>query len=208
MKLISLIIPFTIALSAGCATKLEPCGDGMARADDGNCYPYEGIGDTGSTNQLPDADADDGADLDADADDPPADDPPADDPPADDPPADDPPADTDGDSDDPPSDDPPSDDPPSDDPPGDDPPGDDPPSDDPPDDLDEGPPADAGEPGDEGGPSGCTSDADCEGECFGEGTGCVCEDTIEICVPSCDTDDDCPGGMSCSGGVCDPGAEG
>ena len=69
MKLVSLIIPFTIALSAGCATKAEPCGDGMARADDGNCYPYDGAGETGSPdNQLPDADADADSDLDADAD--------------------------------------------------------------------------------------------------------------------------------------------
>jgi len=170
MKLISLIIPFTIALSTGCATKVDPCGDGMARADDGNCYPYEGIIDTGSTNQLPDADG--GTDADGG---PPPDDGGTDadgGPPPDD-------GGTDADSGPPPDDG-----------------GEDPPPDDgatPPDD----PPADEG-------PSGCSSDADCVGECFGEGTGCVCDEGIEICVPSCDTDDDCPGGMTCSGGVCEP----
>jgi hypothetical protein len=181
MKLISLIIPFTIALSTGCATKLDPCGDGMARADDGNCYPYQDLGDTGILNQLPDADAD----ADAGADDgPPPDDGGSDadgGPPPDDggsdadggPPPDDGGSDTDGG----------------------------PPPDDGGSDTDGGPPPD-GE-GD-GGPTDCSSDDECTGECFGEGTGCICIEEIGVCGPTCDTESDCPGGMSCSDGVCEP----
>jgi hypothetical protein len=204
MKLISLIIPFTIALSTGCATKLDPCGDGMARADDGNCYPYQDLGDTG--NKLPDADADAGADDGpppdnggADADDgPPSDDGGADadgGPPPDDggadadggPPPDDGGADADGG--------PPPDDGGSDADGG-------PPPDDGGSDADGGPPPDDGPPPDSG-PTDCASDDECTGECFGEGTGCICLEDIG-CVPSCDTDSDCPSGMTCSGEVCEP----
>ena len=159
MKLVSLIIPFAIALSTGCATKLDPCGDGMARADDGNCYPYEVGGDTGVTNQLPDADVDADAGADADNDEGP--------------PPDDGETDADGGTDE-----------------------------------DGGPPPDDGGT-DEGtpdleGPESCSSDEDCEGECFDEGTGCVCDEAISVCVPSCDSTDDCPGGMACEDGVCNP----
>ena len=57
------LIPLAALLLVGCATKTDPCGDGMARADDGNCYPLSGAADdTGtnnqSDNQLPDADGD------------------------------------------------------------------------------------------------------------------------------------------------------
>ena len=47
-------------LFVGCGTKLEPCGEGLARADDGNCYQYR-FTDTGSVDNssgLPPAESD------------------------------------------------------------------------------------------------------------------------------------------------------
>jgi len=39
-------------LLAGCGTKYEDCGEGLARADDGNCYQYR-FSDTGGSSGLP-----------------------------------------------------------------------------------------------------------------------------------------------------------
>ena len=53
---------FLAFLFVGCGTKYEPCGDGLARADDGNCYQYR-FTDTGSIDNssgLPPAESDGG----------------------------------------------------------------------------------------------------------------------------------------------------
>jgi hypothetical protein len=54
-----------VFLLAGCGTKYEDCGEGLARADDGNCYQYR-FSDTGGSSGLPGGS---GSDLD----DPPVD---------------------------------------------------------------------------------------------------------------------------------------
>ena len=62
------------------------------------------------------------------------------------------------------------------------------------------------------GPTPCEGDTDCVGECGG-GTGCICDLTpmgMQICVPTCATDTDCPDTMmglqfACnSDGICVP----
>ena len=42
--------------------------------------------------------------------------------------------------------------------------------------------------------NGCTSDEDCEGQCKGSKTGCVCvsKGQNKVCLRPCTTDDDCP----------------
>ena len=67
--------------------------------------------------------------------------------------------------------------------------------------------------GGQGGPTSCEGNNDCEGECNGFGTGCVCQETPmgSICVPTCDTDADCPVSpmgqqLTCNNaGICTPG---
>ncbi len=212
-----------VALLAGCGTKYEDCGDGLARADDGNCYPYRftdsgdpgsGLpGGTGDDLDDPPLDEDNGTDADGiDVDDsgPPDNDGAAPDDggaPADvDGGA---PADVDGgapaDVDGGPSGD--VDGGPSGDVDGG-----------PSGDVDGGPSDDGGSAGDGGGGMGpgssCTSDDDCElSDCPDGSTGCGCLDEINECIPTCSSDEDCPedtvgGGFSCDEGFCKPGGGG
>ncbi len=190
MKL-HILIPLATVIAIACATKSEPCGDGMARADDGNCYELGGTSDdTATNNQLPDSDADGDGDGDADGGPPP--DEGGDD--------EGPPPDEGGDDEGPPPDEGGEDEGP-------------PPDDEGVEDADDGGdggPPDPDEGGDEGpppdGPSTCEDDDECdiEDDCFGDGTGCICDDS-GFCTPTCDSDDDCPEIMSCVDGVCDPG---
>jgi hypothetical protein len=43
-------------------------------------------------------------------------------------------------------------------------------------------------------PKKCTSEADCAGACPRDAKGCTCADTPEgrLCIPTCDTDEECP----------------
>ena len=222
------LIPLTALLLVGCATKTDPCGDGMARADDGNCYPLSGAADdTGtnnqSNNQLPDSDAD--ADADNDGGPPPDDG------------GDDggPPPDDGGDDGGPPPDDGGDDGgPPPDDGAGTDTDGGPPPDDGgdfdggpPPDDggdFDGGPPPDEGgdfdggaPPDDGGGPGTCEADEDCTDRCFDEGYDCVCDPAPQACVPACNAASECPEPFTCDtsavsasgrSGICTPGMGG
>ena len=180
-------------LLAGCGTKYEDCGEGLARADDGNCYQYR-FSDTGGSSGLPggngsglDDPPDDGG-IDADGID--GDGGPAD--------TDGGPVDTDGgpiDTDGGPVD-----------------------TDGGPVDTDGGTPdggaPDGGAPdggGDGGGIKYCDSDADCELEdCISGSVGCGCLDAIGECVPTCGSDSDCPEGedLVCSSGFCEPAGGG
>ncbi|MFT6399123.1 MAG: hypothetical protein ACJAYU_003887 [Bradymonadia bacterium] len=67
---------------------------------------------------------------------------------------------------------------------------------------------DGGDGGDDpgGAPTSCTETSECVGECDGAGTGCVCAPGRDgdLCVPSCDADDDCPDAFACTGGFCRP----
>lgn len=61
-----------------------------------------------------------------------------------------------------------------------------------------------------GGMTACSTDADCAGACFDGAAGCVCIESPmdgNICVPSCETDEDCDDGFECGGregNVCVP----
>ena len=57
----------------------------------------------------------------------------------------------------------------------------------------------------------CETDADCEGDACMSENGCACAETPmgNMCVPNCETDDDCPEGpngmaLVCTDGVCGP----
>ena len=219
------IIPLAALLLVGCATKDEPCGDGMARADDGNCYPMDGsVTDTGtnsqSDNQLPDSDGD--ADNDGG---PPPDDGGDDGGPPPDDGGDDggPPPDDGGDDGGPPPDDGGDDGgPPPDDGAGTDADGGPPPDDG--GDFDGGPPPDEGgdfdggePPDDGGGPGSCETDDDCTDRCFDEGYDCVCDPAPAACVPACNSAGECPDPFTCDtssesasgrAGICTPGMGG
>jgi hypothetical protein len=65
--------------------------------------------------------------------------------------------------------------------------------------------------GDGGGITECTSDADCELEdCISDSVGCACLDAIGECVPTCESVDDCPEGEDfiCASGFCEPAGGG
>ena len=193
---------------------VEDCGDGFARADDGNCYPYQDS-DTGNSSELPggngsdlddpsddggiDADGGDGGIGDDDGDDGFGDDDGTTDDGVDG-------SDVDGGDDgaSPPDDAPPPDEGPADDGPADDGPADGGP-------IDEGPTDEGPSEGDDlGDPSGesCTTDDDCElSDCPSGSIGCVCLADAGFCVPSCSSDADCPSEVPfCeeSLGVCGP----
>jgi hypothetical protein len=70
-----------------------------------------------------------------------------------------------------------------------------------------------GEPPAGGGPQSCEQEADCVGQCPEGSMGCTCHTTpmnTQLCVPTCNSADDCPtdmngGAMNCAGaGVCVP----
>jgi hypothetical protein len=59
----------------------------------------------------------------------------------------------------------------------------------------------------------CESDSDCVGECPEDSLDCTCFvgfDGTGFCVPACDSDSDCPEGMSCvdGEGICGPEGSG
>ena len=212
-------------VAAGCAKPSEACGDGMARADDGLCYPINASDDTAtnSNNGLPDSDADSDADADTDADsdadldadidgdgDLDSDGDGDGDGDADGGPPPDGDGDGDGDADSGP--------PPDGDGDGDG-------------DADSGPPPDEGPPPDDGGDIDddpieadtdfdagppedmveCEDDSDCPlSACMEGSVGCTCLDGggmgDSFCVPTCSADEDCPEGLECDTdfGICAP----
>lgn len=56
-------------------------------------------------------------------------------------------------------------------------------------------------------PASCETSDDCDGACFDGATGCTCIESPRdgmICVPTCESDGDCPDGQVCGPGFCVP----